>query len=221
MRLTPLARSVGLVHDDQWNSFLNKKEALQKCLRVLQETCHTPHEWRAMGVCMHPSQCLYSICFDALAFTKCRYSSLFIIIYCLLSSTVFIIIYYYLSATSPSSPAPMFVRRHQALRRQHAGSAVRVAQAAHAFDAWVEAGATGDLSRDASRSTCSARPLTLTTQAAAESCGAADTAMLATVENECVYTNYVKREDKEAAGLLRNMDAVLPKDFEYQVTCDV
>ena len=115
----------------------------------------------------------------------------------------------------------MFVRRHQALRRQHAGSAVRVAQAAHAFDAWVEAGATGDLSRDASRSTCSARPLTLTTQTAAEWCGAADTAMLATVENECVYTNYVKREDKEAAGLLRNMDAVLPKDFEYQVTCDV
>ena len=80
MRLTPLARSVGLVHDDQWNSFLNKKEALQKCLRVLQETYHTPHEWRAMGVCMNPSQCLYSICFGALAITKCRYSSLFIII---------------------------------------------------------------------------------------------------------------------------------------------
>lgn len=50
MRLTPLARSVGLVHDYQWTSFLKKQEARDVCMRALHETCHSPHEWRALGV---------------------------------------------------------------------------------------------------------------------------------------------------------------------------
>lgn len=58
-------------------------------------------------------------------------------------------------------------------------------------------------------------------QAAAESCGAADEALLATVENECVYENYIKREDKDAVQVHRNMEAALPEGFEYQVMCDV
>ena len=52
MRVTPLARSVGLVHDQQWLVFLKKQEALQTCLRALADVSHTPHEWRALGV--HP-----------------------------------------------------------------------------------------------------------------------------------------------------------------------
>jgi tRNA U34 5-carboxymethylaminomethyl modifying enzyme MnmG/GidA len=58
-------------------------------------------------------------------------------------------------------------------------------------------------------------------QTAAESCGSADEALLATVENECVYENYIKREDKDAVQVHRNMEAALPEGFEYQVTCDV
>ncbi len=45
--------------------------------------------------------------------------------------------------------------------------------------------------------------------------------MIATVENDCVYANYVTREDKDAASVLRNMDATLSEDLEYQVTCGV
>ena len=43
---------------------------------------------------------------------------------------------------------------------------------------------------------------------------------LTPVEQECVYTDYIKREDKVAACLQSNVDAVLPLGFEYQVTCD-
>jgi tRNA U34 5-carboxymethylaminomethyl modifying enzyme MnmG/GidA len=36
-----------------------------------------------------------------------------------------------------------------------------------------------------------------------------------------MYTNYIKREDKDAACLHSNIDAALPEGFEYQVLCDV
>ena len=58
-------------------------------------------------------------------------------------------------------------------------------------------------------------------QAAAQSCSSCTDAMVATVENDCVYANYVTREDKDAASVLKNMDATLSEDLEYQVTCDV
>ena len=45
--------------------------------------------------------------------------------------------------------------------------------------------------------------------------------LMTAVEQECVYTDYIKREDKVAACLQSNVDAVLPLGFEYQVTCDV
>ncbi len=77
------------------------------------------------------------------------------------------------------------------------------------------------VARDRSRvcATCCARLTAV--QAAAESCGAADKALLVSLENECVYENYIKREDKDAVQVHRNMEAALPDGFEYQVTCDL
>ena len=37
-------------HTDFRASFLKKQSALEACMHVLADTCHTPHEWRAMGV---------------------------------------------------------------------------------------------------------------------------------------------------------------------------
>jgi tRNA U34 5-carboxymethylaminomethyl modifying enzyme MnmG/GidA len=59
-------------------------------------------------------------------------------------------------------------------------------------------------------------PLT-SAQSASESCGTASDSMLATVENECVYAHYIKREDKDAACVERNMEAALPAGLEFQV----
>ncbi len=65
------------------------------------------------------------------------------------------------------------------------------------------------------------RPHDRSLQAAAQSCSSSVDTMIATVENDCVYANYVTREDKDAASVLRNMDATLSEDLEYQVTCGV
>ncbi|MBR2215825.1 MAG: tRNA uridine-5-carboxymethylaminomethyl(34) synthesis enzyme MnmG [Selenomonadaceae bacterium] len=44
MRLTPLGRKIGLVKDDRWERFTQKKQAIEAAKKILQETIITPKE---------------------------------------------------------------------------------------------------------------------------------------------------------------------------------